>query len=259
MKSVQGHNLIVEGVSKSFTGPKGREVLKVLEDINLNASKGEIIGILGPSGCGKSTLLNIIAGFMPPDRGKVIFNSKPVQKPSPERAVVFQSATLFPWLTVRDNISYGLRRKGEKKNNIRKVVDRHLQLVGLEAFDNYYPGQLSGGMQQRAALARVLVLNPHLLLMDEPFASLDALSRLAMQQLLLDLWRELGLTILFVTHDVEEALLLTHRVYIMSKRPGRIIRELQVPFNRPRSLSVTSTLAFSQLKKEIINILIEQA
>ncbi|NHM26644.1 ABC transporter ATP-binding protein [Desulfofundulus sp. TPOSR] len=254
MKNGTGHYLLIDGVSKTFPGQFGRERLKVLDEINLYADEGEIIGIVGPSGCGKSTLLNIIAGFVPPDRGRVVFCGKHVQKPSPERAVVFQTVVLFPWLTVWDNISYGLKRRGEK--NIARLVKRYIQIVGLDSFEYYYPDQLSGGMQQRVALARVLVLNSRLLLMDEPFASLDALSRLTMQQLLLDIWQKLRITVLFVTHDVEEALLLTHRIYIMSRRPGRIIQEIQVPFGFPRSFSLTGTPCFAQLKSKILSTLI---
>lgn len=259
MKITQEHRLVVDRVGKSFPDPNGRERLRVLEDITFSAAEGEIVGIVGPSGCGKSTLLNIIAGFEPADEGRVIYCGKPVQEPSPERAMIFQSAVLFHWLTVRDNISYGLRRKGENNRNIRKLADKYIQSVGLEGLENFYPGQLSGGMQQRVALARVLALHTRVLLMDEPFSSLDAQSRLTMQQLLLSLWQELRPTILFVTHDVEEALFLADRAYILSKRPGKIIRELHVPFDRPRSLSLTGTTSFSRLKNEVMNILIAQA
>lgn len=259
MNSTQEHSLVVDRVRKSFYDPDNRERLNVLEDIVINANEGEIVSIVGPSGCGKSTLLNIIAGFETVEDGKVIYCGKPVQEPSSQRAMVFQSAVLFPWLTVRDNISYGLRRKGENKSSIHDLTDKYIELVGLKGFENFYPDQLSGGMQQRVALGRVLVLHPNVLLMDEPFASLDALSRSSMQQLLLNLWQEFKPIILFVTHDVEEALFLADLVYIMSKRPGKIIRKLQVPFIRPRTLSLTTTKPFTHLKNEVMNILIEQA
>lgn len=252
------HNLIVEKVSKRFPSPDGGDSLEVLEDISLNIEQGAFISILGPSGCGKSTLLNFIAGFEAADKGQVIYEGERIKEPSSERAMVFQSAVLFPWLTVKGNIAYGLKRKGETKKNIQIMLDKYIKKIGLEGFEDYYPHQLSGGMQQRVALARVLILNPQILLMDEPFAALDALSRLNMQQLLLSIWRELKPTIIFVTHDVEEALFLADRVFVLSKRPGKIIRELQLPFSRPRSLSLTGDLEFSRLKREVLNILISQ-
>lgn len=255
MSGAREPHLVVDGVGKSFVVPGERKRIRVLEDILIKAKEGEIVSIVGPSGCGKTTLLNIIAGFEPADEGRVIYRGKTVQGPSPERAVVFQSAVLFPWLTARGNISYGLKRKGENRRSIRRLSEKFIQMAGLEGFDNFYPDQLSGGMQQRVALARVLVLNPRVLLMDEPFASLDAQSRSTMQQLLLELWQELKPTILFVTHDVEEALFLADRTYILSKRPGKIIRERQVSFDRPRSLPLTGTPAFSQLKSEVRELL----
>jgi len=205
----------------------------VLGDINLQAMRGELICILGRSGCGKSTLLKILAGFISPSSGVLLINGKPVRSPGPDRCVVFQEDTLFPWLTVGENIAFGLKGLGMDRKAVRKEVDRFLSLVGLSEFKDYVPRDISGGMKQRVALARVLILNPGVLLMDEPFASLDAQTREEMQDLLLSLWRSLSHTILFVTHDVNEAITLADRILVMSKDPGYIKKE--IPVHLPRS------------------------
>lgn len=248
-------NLIIDKVEKNFFLSSGKGELKVLEDISLHIDEGEIIALLGPSGCGKSTLLNIVAGFEKPDEGQVLFMDKAISAPSPERGVVFQSAVLFPWLTVKQNIAYGLKLHKQKHEVIEEKCSRYIQLVGLEGFENYYPNQLSGGMQQRVALARVLVLEPRILLMDEPFAALDAQTRIAMQQLLLSISIQIRPTVLFVTHDVEEALILADKVYVMSKLPGQIICEVKVPFKRPRPISITGSIEFSKIKSDILELL----
>lgn len=210
---------------------------------------------MGPSGCGKSTLLNIIAGFDKQDQGTVLFRGQPTSMPSPQRGVVFQSGVLFPWLTVKENIAYGLKLKKEDKKTIEKECESYMHLVGLEGFENYYPNQLSGGMQQRVALARVLVLQPSMLLMDEPFGALDAQTRIAMQQLLLSISSHVKPTILFVTHDVEEALILADRIYIMSKLPGKIVQQIEVPFKKPRPITIFSNGEFIKLKSSILKFL----
>lgn len=262
--------LIIDKVEKTFPLPSGEGKLKVLEDVSLYVEEGEIIALLGPSGCGKSTLLNIAAGFERPDEGQVLFMGETIEAPSPQRGVVFQSAVLFPWLTVRQNIAYGLKlnkksgfagRKVHEKigrkdhKEIDRICSRYIQLVGLEGFENYYPAQLSGGMQQRVSLARVLALSPKMLLMDEPFAALDAQTRIAMQQLLLTISAQLRPTVLFVTHDVEEALILADKVYVMSRLPGKIISEIEVPFQRPRPISIIGSAEFSRIKSEILELL----
>ncbi len=254
--------LIIDKVEKTFPLPSGDGRLKVLEDVSLSVEEGEIIALLGPSGCGKSTLLNIAAGFERPDEGQVLFMGEAIESPSPQRGVVFQSAVLFPWLTVRQNIAYGLKRNKKsgfsgRKNHeeIEEICSRYIRLVGLEGFENYYPAQLSGGMQQRVSLARVLALSPKMLLMDEPFAALDAQTRIAMQQLLLTISAQLRPTVLFVTHDVEEALILADKVYVMSRLPGRIISEIEVPFQRPRPISIIGSAEFSKIKSEILELL----
>ncbi|MDI3538934.1 MAG: NitT/TauT family transport system ATP-binding protein [Methanolobus sp.] len=252
MRSMHDAKLLADSISKSYSRPGEKNFLKVLDDIRFHIRESEFVSILGPSGCGKSTLLNILAGFETADCGDVACCGEPVKGPSPERAVVFQSPVLFPWLDVKDNILYGLKLKKEDRKESEDLASVYIKAVALDGFEEYFPSQLSGGMQQRAALARALVLRPKVLLMDEPFASLDAQTRYSMQQLLLSLHGKYRHTMVFITHDVEEALLMSDRICIMSKRPGRIVEEIDVPFERPRSLSLTSTQEFSILKTKII-------
>lgn len=248
--------LVIKNVHKSFPSPSGGKDLKVLEDITLHVKEGEIVALLGPSGCGKSTVLNISAGFESFDQGEVEFLHEPVTVPSPERSVVFQSAVLFPWLTVRQNIAYGLKRQKQERSRIEEDCNRCISLVGLDGFDNYYPHQLSGGMQQRVALARVLVLKPKMLLMDEPFAALDYQTRISMQQLLLSLSMKLNPSVLFVTHDVDEDLILADRIYIMSKLPGRIIKEMTISIPKPRTFLTLGSPEFTKKKEQILQLLL---
>lgn len=238
--------LCIDGLSKGFHTAGG--YLSVLADVSFQAESGELIAILGRSGCGKSTLLKIVAGFIPPGSGRVVLNQKPVTGPGPDRCVIFQEDALFPWLTVGENIAFGL--KGQKKSGKSKAADmnRFLKLVGLNEFRDYLPGELSGGMKQRVALARVLILKPSVLLMDEPFASLDAQSREEMQNLLLRLWKELSHTILFVTHDVNEAVILADRILLMDKNPGRVREEIRVNLPRPRK---RESSAFMDVSKRL--------
>jgi len=208
--------------------------LTVLDDVHFYAKSGEMICIFGRSGCGKSTLLKILAGFLSPSSGTVLLNGKPVTTPGPDRCVVFQEDTLFPWLTVKENIAFGLKGRIKDKKAIWEEVEHFLSLVGLSEFRDYLPREISGGMKQRVALARVLILKPQVLLMDEPFASLDAQTREEMQNLLLSLWKKLSHTVLFVTHDVNEAITLADRILLMDKSPGRIRDEIRVDLPRPR-------------------------
>ena len=205
--------------------------LNVLEGVDFSVRRGELICVIGRSGCGKSTLLNILAGFTPPSSGQVLLQGRPVTKPGPDRCVVFQDDALFPWLTVAENVAFGLH--GPRKK-IKAEVMRNLEMVGLSEFADYLPQEISGGMKQRVAVARVLILQPAVLLMDEPFAALDAQTREEMQHLLLSLWRKLGHTILFVTHDVQEAVKLADRILVMEKNPGRIREQIPVDLPRPR-------------------------
>ena len=226
-------SLSIEGLKKVYR--VDNVPASVLEGVDFQVNKGELVCILGRSGCGKSTLLNILAGFIPPSSGTVLLDGKPVTRPGPDRCVVFQEDTLFPWLTVKENIAFGLKGLIGDRRVRGREVSRFLSLVGLSEFGNYLPREISGGMRQRVALARVLILKPRILLMDEPFASLDAQTRQEMQNMLLDLWGKLSHTIIFVTHDVTEAVILADRILLMGKNPGRIREEIRVSRPRPRT------------------------
>ncbi|MFH0773431.1 MAG: ABC transporter ATP-binding protein [bacterium] len=219
----------------------GENMVRVLDNISCEFEKGSIHVVLGPSGCGKTTLLNIIAGLIKPVSGEVILNNNPIVKPIPEIGVVFQDLRLFPWLKVKDNVAFGLRMKND--NNIESIVDKYLELVGLTEYKDFYPADLSGGMKQRLAIIRSLVLEPHLLLLDEPFGSLDLKTRKSMQELITKLHRELKTTIIFVTHDIDEAVVLGDFIYIFSGYKGKIDKILRTSNNK------------IALKNEIINSL----
>ena len=223
--------LEIRGLRKLFSTASG--YLNVLEGIDCTVPRGQLVCILGRSGCGKTTLLNILAGFVTPSAGIVRLEGVPVTRPGPERGVVFQEDALFPWLTVRENIAFGLHGR-RSRGQVRPAVDEYLALVGLSEFADYLPREISGGMKQRVALARVLILQPRVLLMDEPFGALDAQTREEMQNLLLALWGRFGHTILFVTHDVHEAVALADRILLMDRAPGRIREDIRVDLARPR-------------------------
>lgn len=229
--------LEIHGLNKTFQ--INGQFRNVLEQIDFCVRPGEMICILGRSGCGKTTLLNILAGFTPPTAGQVLLRGKPVFKPGPDRCVVFQQDALFPWLTVEENIAFGLRKP---KHKVKEEVDHFLSLVGLNEFSNYLPREISGGMKQRVALARVLILRPAVLLMDEPFAALDAQTREEMQNLLLSIWARLSPTILFVTHDVTEAVKMADRILLMDKDPGRIREDIHIHLPRPREKDTSNFL-----------------
>jgi NitT/TauT family transport system ATP-binding protein len=237
------------GVSKTFGG---KTVVQALADVDLKVSEGEFVALLGPSGCGKSTLLNILAGFERLTTGSVRFDGRTISKPGPDRGVVFQEASLLPWLTVWDNVIFGPKVQGIARAIYEPKAEAILKIVGLEGFKQALPVQLSGGMRQRVGIARVLVMEPRALLMDEPFGALDAQTRLSMQQLLLDVWQKLKTTVLFVTHDIDEAILLADRVCVMSARPGRISREIPITLPRPRSIDDLTNPAFIQFKAAIM-------
>jgi NitT/TauT family transport system ATP-binding protein len=213
----------------------GGTYLKALDGINLEVQPGEMLCVLGPSGCGKTTLLKVLAGFLKPSGGHVFLRGKPIAGPGPDRCVVFQEDALFPWLTVAENIDFGLKALKIPRRRRRELLDRSLSLIGLSAFRNYLPQEISGGMKQRVALARVLILEPEILLMDEPFAALDAQTREEMQLLLLRLWEMLSQTVVFVTHDVREAVTLADRVVVMEKHSGRLKDIVDIELERPRS------------------------
>lgn len=221
--------LQIDDISMRFELPGGGSV-QALQNVSLDIKSGELMSVLGPSGCGKTTLLNIVAGFLAPTDGKVILHGQPVTGPAPERGMVFQQGALFEWMSVRKNVSFGPDMKGMAKSESAKTVDRLLDIVGLQDFKEKMVYELSGGMQQRVALARCLANEPDVILMDEPLGALDALTREKMQSLVLDLWKETGKTIILITHSVEEALLLGERLLVMAPRPGRIHKEYRLPF-----------------------------
>jgi NitT/TauT family transport system ATP-binding protein len=224
---------------------------RVLDEVDLEVDDGEFVCLLGPSGCGKTTLLNIAAGFLSPDSGTVNVGGRRVSGPGPDRCVLFQSPTLFPWLTTKDNVLFGPRARRVPTHNPRPRASELLAAVGLGEFEEHYPHQLSGGMRHRAAFARALINDPTILLMDEPFGALDAITRAGMQEFLLDLWQRTRMTVLFVTHDVEEATLLADRVCVMSTGPGRIVEIVSVGLPRPRNYDMTESAEFVALKRRI--------
>jgi NitT/TauT family transport system ATP-binding protein len=248
---VSGEKLLIENVSRVFPGVGGGAPVRALEPTNLSVAENDFITILGPSGCGKSTLLRIVAGLDRPTEGRVLLDGSAVSGPGADRGMVFQSYTLFPWLTVAENIAYGLREKGMPVPARRAVVLEYVAKIGLEGFENHYPKQLSGGMQQRTAIARSLANDPAILLLDEPFGALDNQTRSLMQELLLGIWERERKTVLFVTHDIEEAIFLASRVVVMSARPGRIKADLAVDLPHPRHYTMKTSPEFSSLKARL--------
>ena len=247
----------LRGVWKEFAKSE-RRVLAV-QDIDLAISPREFAAILGPSGCGKSTLLNMVAGFEQPTRGSVRAGGEEVGEPSPRRAVVFQEAALFPWLSVMQNVVFGPKTQGQSPAEYGERAAQILDQVGLRGFESHYPAELSGGMRQRVGIARVLIMQPEVLLMDEPFGSLDAQTRSLMQELLLEVWEQHHQTVLFVTHDIEEALLLADRVCVMTARPGRIKKIIEVRIPRPRAIEVTASPEFNELRREVLALIREES
>ncbi len=248
--------ITLENVGRKFTGADGKEV-EALRGVNLEIADefafdgrdiGEFRVLLGPSGCGKSTILRMIAGLDFPTTGKVMVNGKRVEGPGPDRGMVFQKYTSFAWLTVAGNIEYGLKLKGVAEGERRDIVRHLITATGLEGFEDAYPHTLSGGMQQRVAIARSLAVRPSVLLMDEPFGALDAQTRSGMQDLLMKMWNESASTILFVTHDVAEAVYLADHIYVVSARPGSIAEEITIPFARPRDESLKEQPQFRELE-----------
>jgi NitT/TauT family transport system ATP-binding protein len=233
--------------------------IPALTGINLDIQPGEFVAVLGPSGCGKSTLLAAVAGFASLSSGQISMDGQSVVRPSAERGVVFQHHTLFPWKTVVGNVEFGLKMRGLPKSERRSRARAVLQRVALAKFEGHYPDQLSGGMQQRVNLARVLVNRPRLLLMDEPFSALDAQTRLQMQQMLLDLWQEFKMTVIFVTHDIDEAIFLSDRLMILTQRPGQIKAEFMARLERPRTPDLLTSSEFMSLKRQCMELLRDPA
>jgi NitT/TauT family transport system ATP-binding protein len=253
--------LRVRGVSHAFSTANG--AVEALRDITLDIPDGEIVCIVGPSGCGKSTLLNLIAGFERPSQGEIVAHGNPVAGPGPDRLVVFQDLGLFPWLTARGNVEFGLKVRGVPAADRREVAERYLRMVHLQSFQGALVHELSGGMRQRVALARALALNPDILLMDEPFAALDAQTRDLLHLELQEIWNKTRKTILFVTHNVREAVTLGHRVIVMTAHPGRIKSEFQVDLPRPRHIEDPGLIEIArrvmeQLRAEVMTVMREE-
>jgi NitT/TauT family transport system ATP-binding protein len=251
---VNAPRLKVDKVSLSYRKPDGG-TFTALEEVSFEVPDQQFAVLVGPSGCGKSSLLYLTAGLAEPTSGEIYVGGQQVEGPGADRGMVFQSYTLFPWLTVRQNVEFGLKRRGMPAAQRKDIVDYYVNEVGLSGFADNYAKQLSGGMMQRVAIARALANDPQILLMDEPFGALDSQTRLQMQQLLLRVWGNSKKTVLFVTHDIDEAILLGDRVYVMGARPGRIKQILDVPIERPRNLDMVMERSFIEMKREIFGLL----
>ena len=245
--------LRVDQVSKQYDTKKGP--ITVLEPTSLTMQTRELVSIVGPSGCGKSTLLHIVGGLVQPTDGAVYLDDKEVTDPGPERGMVFQAYTLFPWQTVRQNVQFGPRMQGIRKEEREKIANHFLDAVGLHGFRDHFPKQLSGGMRQRVAIARALANSPRILLMDEPFGALDAQTRAVMQDLLLDIRRKEHTTTLFITHDIDEAVYLSDRIFVMTARPGHFKAEIAVDFGPDREESLRNSMEFLKIRKEVYELL----
>ncbi|HET9728276.1 MAG TPA: ABC transporter ATP-binding protein [Acidimicrobiia bacterium] len=243
--------LVIDDVSRTFPGVRGGTPTQALLPTTLTVEHNDFITILGPSGCGKSTLLRIVAGLDTPTSGQVRLDGQAVRGPGADRGMVFQTYTLFPWLTVTQNICFGLREKGVAAPRQGEVAAHYVDKVGLRGFEHHYPKMLSGGMQQRTAIARALANEPRILLLDEPFGALDNQTRALMQELLLSIWENERKTVLFVTHDIEEAIFMANRVVVMTARPGRIKADVPVTLGHPRHYTVKTSAEFSALKARL--------
>jgi NitT/TauT family transport system ATP-binding protein len=239
----------IEVKDVSITFGKGSSAHRAVDTTEITIEAGQFVCILGPSGCGKSTLLNAIAGYVKPTEGTLLVDGTEVDKPGPDRGMVFQQYSLLPWKTVYENVAFGPKMAGHSRVEAGSTANTFLELVGLKKFGDRYPAELSGGMQQRVGIARALANYPSVLLMDEPFGALDAQTRLMMQESLLDIWRKFGTTVVFVTHDVDEAVFLADRVLIMSTAPGRIIEDVKIDLPRPRSTDMASSPEYVQARQ----------
>jgi NitT/TauT family transport system ATP-binding protein len=249
--------IVIDRVNHTYRPPRGRAVL-ALSDISLEIRPREFLALLGPSGCGKSTLLYLVGGFLPIEGGRILVEDKPVAAPGPDRGIVFQHFALFPWKTVRSNILYGLERQGLPRPEREKRAQSFIDMVGLRGFEDSYPSQLSGGMKQRTAIARTLAIDPNILLMDEPFGALDAQTRSIMQTELLKIWQRSPKTVIFVTHDVQEAVYLSERVAVMSARPGRIKAIVETKF-ADRDPSILRSKEFTEKVDELWTLVHDEA
>ncbi|HPU20026.1 MAG TPA: ABC transporter ATP-binding protein [Alicycliphilus sp.] len=243
-------HLSIQGVSRTFTSEKGKSTQALLP-VDFDVKENDFVTILGPSGCGKSTMLRIVAGLDHPTSGRVLLDGRPVEGPGADRGMVFQSYTLFPWLTIEQNIRFGLRERGMPESQQKERAQYFIAKVGLRGFEQHFPKQLSGGMQQRTAIARALANDPKILLMDEPFGALDNQTRVLMQELLLGIWEAERKTVMFVTHDIDEAIFMANRVAVFSARPGRIKSEIAVNLPHPRHYTIKTSPEFMDLKARL--------
>lgn len=250
--------LRVRGVSKGFV--RGDEKIGVIDDLDLNVSEGEFVAVVGPSGSGKTTLLNLVAGFLQPDMGELLVDGEIVREPGPKRCVIFQEYAVFPWLSVRKNIEFGMKLRSRRRPAAerKETVRRYIEMMGLVGFEDALPKTLSGGMRQRVAIARAYAVDPEILLMDEPFAALDAQTRDFMQEQLLEINQRERRTVLFVTHAVEEAIFLADRVIVLTKRPAKVREIVEVPLGYPRGPETKMTEEFISLRREIEGLLREE-
>jgi len=247
--------IAIENASVSFG--QGAARIDAVHEVSLHIEPGEFVTLIGPSGCGKSTLLNMVAGFMMPTSGSVMLDGKKIKGPGADRGVVFQQYSLFPWLTVRKNVEFGMRMKG--LSDREPAARTLLGLAGLLAFADHYPDQLSGGMKQRVGIVRALATSPQVLLMDEPFGALDSQTRIVMQQILTNMWQKFRISVLFITHDIDEAIFLSDRVYVMTARPGCIKAEIQINLPRPRTEETMITPEFTRLKLQLRKLISEES
>ena len=251
--------LTIRDLRKSYEGEFTHDVVNAIDGISFSVEKGEFVSILGPSGCGKTTVLNIIAGFLPPTSGTILLNGRPINGPGPDRGVVFQSFALFPWRTVLQNVTFGPKMRGVPRAKRESEARKYIKIVGLEGCEDRYPHELSGGMRQRAGVARVLANEPAVMLMDEPFASVDAQTRMGLQQDLTTIWEKSRPTIFFVTHDVEEAVFLSNRIVVLTRRPSRVREIVEVDIPRPRSWDeLIEEPRFRQLTHYIVGLLTDK-
>ncbi len=248
--------LSIQHISKSYFDRYKAQTLLAIRDISFDIEEGDFVSILGPSGCGKTTLLNIVAGFVKPSSGTVLLKGKPISGPGPDRGVVFQSFALFPWKTVLENVAFGPRMRGLPRKDCEQIARHYIEMVGLTGFEDKYPHELSGGMRQRVGVARVLANKPEIMLMDEPFASIDAQTRMKLQEDLTRIWEESKTTILFVTHDVEEAVFLSNRVVVLSHAPSVVQEIVPVDIPRPRKWNqMVEDATFHKITKHILGLL----
>jgi NitT/TauT family transport system ATP-binding protein len=252
----KGH-IEVRNFSLSYDSIEGP--VQAVTDTQIDVKPGEFVSIVGPTGCGKSTLLNAVAGFLKPTTGIVTVDGERVNGPSAERGMVFQQYSLFPWKTVRENVEFGLKMRGMARSQRERAARTLLGLAGLEAFEKHYPEKLSGGMKQRVGIVRALATGPKVLLLDEPFGALDAQTRVIMQQILTNMWQRLKISVLFVTHDIDEAIFLSDRVYCMTARPGSIKAEIPIPLERPRQQAMMMSSEFLGLRRGLMSLIREES